>query len=78
MLPARTVLADRRNMAYSGTLVTAGTARRRGGNGSRDGDRADPSARRQAEGVSTPLTRRLAEFSRWLTVVIMALAASRW
>jgi cation-transporting ATPase F len=70
-----TTLADRVNMAYSGTLVTAGRA---------TGITVDTGATTEmgriheliesAEGVETPLTRKLARFSRWLTVIILGLA----
>ena len=75
-LPSSTVLADRLNMAYSGTLVTAGHA-----NGIVVATGAETELGRihqlvgTSAGVATPLTRRLARFSRWLTVIIMALAA---
>jgi calcium-translocating P-type ATPase len=75
-LPSQTVLADRLNMAYSGTLVTAGHSR---GIVVATGAETELGRIHQlvgtAAGVATPLTRRLARFSRWLTVVIMALAA---
>jgi cation-transporting P-type ATPase F len=75
-LPSPTVLADRLNMAYSGTLVTAGRA-----HGIVVATGADTELGRihqlvgSSAGVVTPLTRRLNRFGRWLTVIILALAA---
>ena len=75
-LPADTSLADRINMCFSGTLVTAGRAR-----GIIVATGTDTEMGRihelmiAAEGVETPLTRKLTRFSRWLTVVILGLAA---
>ena len=70
-----TTLADRVNMAYSGTLVTAG----RGTGITVDTGATTEMGRiheliESAEGVETPLTRKLARFSRWLTVIILGLA----
>lgn len=76
-LPSPVVLADRLNMAYSGTLVTAGRAN---GIVVATGTETELGRIHQlvgtSAGVVTPLTRRLARFSRWLTIVIMALAAA--
>lgn len=75
-LPSDTALADRANMAYSGTLVTAG-----GGRGVVVATGADTEIGRVHRLVSTtttvqtPLTRKLARFSQILTVVILGLAA---
>lgn len=75
-LPSDTALADRTNMAYSGTLVTAG-----GGRGVVVATGADTEIGRVHRLVSTtttvqtPLTRKLARFSQILTVVILGLAA---
>ena len=75
-LPADTSLADRINMCFSGTLVTAGRAR-----GITVATGTDTEMGRihelmvEAEGVETPLTRKLTRFSGWLTVVILGLAA---
>ncbi|WP_330276340.1 HAD-IC family P-type ATPase [Lentzea sp. NBC_00516] len=75
-LPSDTALADRTNMAYSGTLVTAG-----GGRGVVVGTAADTEIGRVHHLVSTtttvqtPLTRKLTRFSQILTVVILGLAA---
>lgn len=74
-LSPETTLADRVNMAYSGTLVTAGR-----GTGVTVGTGATTEMGRiqqlmeSAEGVQTPLTRKLGRFSRWLTVIILGLA----
>ena len=74
-LPVDTAVADRRNMLYSGTLVTHGT-----------GTAIVVSTGAQtelgeihrlvgaADVLATPLTRKLAGFSRILTVVILGLA----
>ena len=76
VLPAATVLADRLNMAYSGTLVTAGSAR---GLVVETGLSTEIGRIHQligsAAGVQTPLTQRLTVFSRWLTLIIVILAA---
>jgi cation-transporting P-type ATPase F len=76
VLPRETVLADRRNVAYSGTLVTAGSGR-----GIVVGTGTDTELGRihqlvgAARGVQTPLTRKMTTFTHVLTVVILALAA---
>ncbi|AOW93735.1 carbonate dehydratase [Rhodococcus sp. WMMA185] len=75
-LPPDTVVADRRNMLYSGTLVTSGT-----GSGIAVATGANTELGEihrlvgAADTLATPLTRKLAWFSRVLTVVIVALAA---
>ncbi len=75
-LPSDTSLADQTNMCFSGTLVTAGR-----GSGITVATGANTQMGRihelmvEAEGVETPLTRKLTRFSRWLTVVILGLAA---
>ncbi|MEO3826491.1 HAD-IC family P-type ATPase [Actinomadura sp. B10D3] len=69
-------LADRRDMAYSGTFATYGT-----GTGIVTATGADTEIGLvhrlvgQATAVQTPLTRKLAHFSRVVTVVILGLAA---
>ena len=71
-----TELADRANMTFSGSLVVAGT-----GNGvvvATGGDTELGLIHRlvgESGGVQTPLTRKLATFSRLLTGAILALAA---
>jgi len=76
LLPLDTALADRTNMAYSGTLATAG---RGVGLVVDTGSRTEMGRIHQlmssAEGVETPLTKKLTQFSRWLTVAILGLAA---
>ena len=76
VLPPATPVADRRNMLYSGTLLTSGTgiaivvatgAETELGEIHRLVGAADV--------LATPLTRKLAGFSKILTVVILALAA---
>ena len=75
-LPAETVLADRTNMAFASSLVTYG----QGvgivvaiGQNTEVGRIAQAVA--SAEEIVTPLTRRIAHFSRVLLVVILTLAA---
>jgi len=76
VLPADTPVADRRNMLYSGTLVTGGT-----GAGITVATGAETELGEihrlvgSAEVMATPLTRKLAWFSKVLTVVILGLAA---
>ncbi|MCU0301159.1 MAG: HAD-IC family P-type ATPase [Candidatus Nanopelagicales bacterium] len=76
-VPYETSLADRTNMAYSGTLVIRGQ-----GTGVVVATGAQTEIGRiqqlvgEAGGVQTPLTRKLAAFSRWLTAVILVLAAA--
>ena len=76
ILPAATVVADRRNMGYAGTLVTTGSG---AGIVVATGGETEVGRIHElvglAEGVQTPLTRKLTRFSRWLTAVILALAA---
>ncbi len=75
-LPVATPVADRRNMLYAGTLATGGTGAGvvvATGAGTELGEvhrlvgGADP--------VVTPLTRKIARFSKVLTVAILGLAA---
>ncbi|QQQ80201.1 HAD-IC family P-type ATPase [Saccharothrix sp. 6-C] len=74
-VPHDTALADRTNMAYSGTLVTTG-----GGRGVVVATGADTEIGHvhrlvgTTTTVQTPLTRKLARFSKLLTVVILGLA----
>ncbi|NES12816.1 MULTISPECIES: HAD-IC family P-type ATPase [Micromonospora] len=76
-LPEVTPVSDRRNMAYSGTLVTAG-----GGMGIAvaTGARTELGQIHRlvgsAESLATPLTRKLAWFSKVLTIAILVLAAA--
>ena len=70
------VLAERRNMAYASTLVTYGTATGvvvATGDGSEIG-RISQLISSAAE-LETPLTRKIAQFSRVLLVAILALSA---
>ena len=75
VLAPETVLADRANMIFSGTLVTAGQ-----GTGIVVTTGADTELGLihrllgETTELATPLTRKLARFSRLLTVVILALA----
>lgn len=76
ILPADAVLADRRNLVFAGTLVTYGQAE---GVVYATGDRTETGriATMISEVVelSTPLTRKIAQFSRLLLFVILGLAA---
>ncbi|MEV0972562.1 cation-transporting P-type ATPase [Microtetraspora glauca] len=76
VLSAATPVADRRNMVYSGTLVTAGTG---AGVAVATGARTELGEIHRlvgsAELLATPLTEKLARFSKVLTVAILALAA---
>lgn len=76
VLPLETVVADRKNMAFSGTLVTYGQ-----GTGVVVGTGAATELGRihqligETTKIATPLTKKLAAFSKVLTVAILALAA---
>nr|WP_203416569.1 HAD-IC family P-type ATPase [Jiangella ureilytica] len=76
VVPAGTPVADRRNLAYSGTLVTAGSG---AGVAVATGAATELGAIHRlvgaAESLATPLAAKLASFSRLLTVAILALAA---
>jgi len=70
-------LGDRTGMAYSGTLVTTGAARGvvvATGAATEIGHISSMIA--DVEVLTTPLTRQMASFSRWLTVFILVLAAT--
>jgi Ca2+-transporting ATPase len=74
-LPRDTALGDRRNMAYSSTLVTSGTATgvvAATGEATEIGRISELIA--SAEVLKTPLTRKIHTFSNWLLVVIVVLA----
>jgi len=75
-LPADTPLADRRNLAFSSTLVTYGQGR---GVVFATGAKTEvgriSTLVSTADVLETPLTRKIAGFSRLLLVVILALAA---
>jgi cation-transporting ATPase F len=76
VLPPETPVADRRNMVHSGTLVTGGTGSGivvATGAGTELGEIHRLVG--TAKALATPLTRKLARFSAWLTVVILGLAA---
>src|SRR5918997_2476915 len=76
VLPEATPVADRRNMVYSGTLVTTGA-----GAGIVVATGAETELGEihrlvgAAQVLDTPLTAKLASFSKVLTVAILALAA---
>ncbi|MGN6440918.1 MAG: HAD-IC family P-type ATPase [Arthrobacter sp.] len=76
VLPQVTPVADRRNMLYSGTLVTAGSG---AGIVVAIGGETELGEIHRLMGsvrpVATPLTLKLARFSTTLTVAILALAA---
>ncbi len=75
-LTAETVLADRRCMAYSGTLVTHGQ-----GTGIVVATGAATEIGRisamvaDVQQLTTPLLRQMAQFGRWLTLAILVIAA---
>ncbi len=69
------VLGDRRCMAYSGTLVTHGQgAGVVVATGSHTEIGRISTLVSEVESVTTPLLRQMAQFGRWLTVVIMGIA----
>lgn len=75
-LPAETSLADRRNLAFSSTLVTYGQGRGivfATGGGTEVGRISDLVS--TADVLQTPLTRKIAAFSRMLLMAILVLAA---
>ncbi|MBN1474659.1 MAG: HAD-IC family P-type ATPase, partial [Syntrophaceae bacterium] len=75
-LDPETILADRRNMAYAGTLVTYGQARAvvvATGDGTETGRISELIA--SAADLSTPLTKKIASFSKVLVIAILILAA---
>ncbi|WP_169979058.1 cation-transporting P-type ATPase [Tautonia rosea] len=75
-LPEAVPLADRTNMAYASTLVTFGQG---SGVVVATGDHTEVGRISQlmasVEELQTPLTRRIAQFSKILVVIILALAA---
>jgi len=70
-----TVIGDRRCMAYSGTLVTHGQG---GGLVVATGAQTEigriSTLVSEVESVTTPLLRQMAQFGRWLTLVILGIA----
>ncbi len=76
VLPPETVVADRKNMAFSGTLVTYGQ-----GTGVVVGTGSATELGRihqlmgETTEIATPLTKKLTSFSKILTVAILGLAA---
>ncbi len=77
LLPPETVLADRRNMAYASTLVTYGTGV---GVVTAIGDHTEVGRISElissAEELQTPLTRKIAQFSKLVLYAILGLAAA--
>lgn len=75
-LPVETTLADRRNLAFSSTLVTYGQGR---GVVFATGDKTEvgriSALVSTADMMETPLTRKIDRFSRLMLVVILVLAA---
>jgi Ca2+-transporting ATPase len=75
-LPAGAILAERTNLAFTGTLVTYGRGE---GLVFATGDRTEmgriAGLIHTAENLQTPLTRKIAQFSRRLLYVILGLAA---
>ncbi len=77
ILDPETILADRRNMAYAGTLVTYGQARAvvvATGDNTETGRISELIA--SAVVLSTPLTKKIAAFSKVLLIAILVLAAA--
>ena len=77
VLDPETILADRRNMAYAGTLVTYGQARAvvvATGDKTETGRISELIA--SAADLSTPLTKKIAAFSKLLLIAILFLAAA--
>ncbi|MDP2794846.1 MAG: HAD-IC family P-type ATPase [Sulfurisoma sp.] len=75
-LPLETLLADRRNMAYAGTALVAGSGQGlviATGNATETGRISQLIA--NAPDLATPLTRKMAEFANLLLWVILGLAA---
>lgn len=76
VLPEATPLADRTNMVYSGTLVTTGSG---AGIALATGAETELGEIHRlvgaADTLTTPLTQKLTEFSKVLTIGILALAA---
>ncbi|MGZ8404304.1 MAG: HAD-IC family P-type ATPase, partial [Nitrospira sp.] len=76
VLPPETVVADRKNMAFSGTLVTFGQAT---GVVVATGVATELGRIHQLIGettvIATPLTKKLASFSKGLTLAILGMAA---
>jgi magnesium-transporting ATPase (P-type) len=76
-MPAGTTLADRRCMAYSGTLVTHGRAI---GIVVATGTRTEigriSALVAGVQQLTTPLLRQMDQFGRWLTVVVLLLASA--
>ncbi|MDZ4797727.1 MAG: cation-transporting P-type ATPase [Bryobacteraceae bacterium] len=76
ILPPETIVADRRNMSFSGTFVTYGQ-----GTGVAVGTGANTELGRihqlvhETTAIDTPLTKKIAAFSKVLTVAILVLAA---
>jgi magnesium-transporting ATPase (P-type) len=76
VLPADTVVADRLNMAYAGTLVTHGEGRGIAvGTGAQTELGVVHRLMRETAKLETPLTRKIASFSRVVMWAILALAA---
>ncbi|MCA9186765.1 MAG: HAD-IC family P-type ATPase [Pirellulaceae bacterium] len=71
-LPFDTSIGDRRNLAFAGTLVTTGTGT---GLVVATGSRTElgriAGMLEEVEGVDTPLIRRLAQFSKFVTIAIV-------
>ncbi len=76
VLPPETVVADRKNMAFSGTLVTYGQGT---GVVVSTGTETELGRIHQLIGettlIATPLTKKLASFSKGLTLAILGMAA---
>lgn len=76
VLPEETLLADRHNMVYASTLVASGTGKAvvtATGNFSEIGHISEMIS--EAEQIQTPLTKKIASFSKVVMAAILALAA---
>ncbi|MBN2608988.1 MAG: cation-transporting P-type ATPase [Candidatus Fermentibacteraceae bacterium] len=75
-IPAKSIISDRRNMAFMGTTVATGNARGvvvRTGMDTEMGKIA--SMTQETSTVSSPLQRELGNLARWLTVIVVAISA---
>ena len=76
-VPAGATIADRKSLAYSGTLVTYGTATGIVVETAEQTEIGHINAMlREVETLTTPLLRQIDEFGRWLTFAIVAIAAA--
>ena len=75
-LAVDTLLGDRTNMVYSGTMVTFGTA---AGVVVNTGDKTEfgriSALLKEVETITTPLLRQIGSFGKWLTATVLLLSA---